>query len=160
MVMDTDEYEQNVATVLSEDITYEKLKKDPTQKYKRQLVSIIRKLKEDGKITEEQYKHLYPTAESVPRMYCTLKIHKSDNPLRPIVDYIVSIGCNVSRSLADLLAPIVGKTSHHIKNSKHLANEMASIMIEHDDMFLSHDVSLHEHLDQRDTGCHQGATRR
>ena len=40
--------------------------------------------------------------------------------------------------MADLLA--LGKTSHHINNSKHLANEMASIMMEQDDMFLSHDV--------------------
>ena len=37
----------------------------------------------------------------------------------------------------------MGKASHYIKNSKHLANEMASIMLEQDDMFLSHDtVSL------------------
>ena len=49
-------------------------------------------------------------------------------------------GCTVSRSLADLLAPILGDTSHHIKTSNHLANEMASIMIEQDDVFLSHDV--------------------
>ena len=71
MVMDTGEYEQKVTTVLSDHKTYDKLKKDPTQKYKRQLVSIIRKLKEDDKITEEQYKYLYPTAKNVPRMYCT-----------------------------------------------------------------------------------------
>ena len=138
MIMGTYEYEQKVTTVLSDDKTYEKLKKDSTQKYKRQLVSIIRKLKEDGKITEEQYKYL--TAENVSRMYCTLKIHKRDNPLRPIVDYTGSIGYNVSTSLADLLALIVEKTSHHIKNTKHLANETASIMIEQDEMFLSHDV--------------------
>ena len=47
-------------------------------------------------------------------------------------------GCTVP--LADLLIRNVGKTSHHIKNAKHLANGMASIMIEQDDMFLSHDV--------------------
>ena len=58
------------------------------------------------------------------------------------MDYTGSIGYKVSRSLADLLAPIVCKTSHHIKNSKHLANEMASIMIEQDEMFLSQDMSL------------------
>ena len=29
MVMDTDEYEQKVTTMLSDDKTYEKLKKDP-----------------------------------------------------------------------------------------------------------------------------------
>ena len=105
VIMDTAEYEQKVTTVLSDDKTYEKLKKDPTQKYKRQLVSIIRKLKEDDKITEEQYKCLCPTAENVSRMYCTPKIHKPGNPLRPIVDYTGSFGYNVSMSLADLLAP-------------------------------------------------------
>ena len=47
--------------MLSDDKTYQKLKKDPMQKYKKQLVSIIRKFKEDDKITEEQYKYLYPT---------------------------------------------------------------------------------------------------
>ena len=139
VIMDTAEYEQKVTTVLSDDKTYEKLKKDPTQKYKRQLVSIIRKFKGDDKITEERCKYLCPTAENVSRMYCTPKIHKPDNPLRPVVDYTGSIGYNVSRSLADLLAPIVGKTSHQIKNSKHLANEMASIMIEQE-IFLSHDI--------------------
>ena len=60
--------------------------------------------------------------------------------LRPIVDYTRSIGYNAPRSLAHLLAPIVGKISHHIKNSKYLVNEMVSIMIEQDEMFLSHDV--------------------
>ena len=54
-------------------------------------------------------------------MYYTPKINKSDNPLRPIVDYTWSIGYNVSRSLTDLLAPIVGKTTHNITNSQHLA---------------------------------------
>ena len=59
------------------------------------------------------------------------------------MNYTWSIGYNVSRSRADFLGDvllIVGKTSHHIKNLKHLANEMASIMIERDDMFLSQDV--------------------
>ena len=93
-------------------------------------MSIIKKLKEEDKITDEQYKYLYPTAENVPRMYCTPKIHKPDNPLRPIVDYTGSIGYNVSRSLADLLAPVVGKTTHNITNAMHLASEMACVMIE------------------------------
>ena len=46
----------------------------------------------------------------------------------------------MSWSLADLLAPIVGKTTHNITNSKHLASEMTCVMIEQDEMFLSHDV--------------------
>ena len=73
VIMDTGEYEQKVKTMLSHDKTYEKLNKDPTPKYKTKLVSIIKKLKEEDKITDEQYKYLYPTAENVPRMYCTPK---------------------------------------------------------------------------------------
>ena len=65
---------------------------------------------------------LYHTTENVQRMHCTPKIHKPDTPLRSIVDYTGCIRYNVSRSLPDLLAPIVGKISHNITNSKHLAS--------------------------------------
>ncbi|KAI8496755.1 hypothetical protein Bbelb_254100 [Branchiostoma belcheri] len=56
------------------------------------------------------------------------------------VDHTGSVGYNTSRALADLLAPLVGTTEHHIKNSKHLAEEITSILIEEDEMFVSHDV--------------------
>ena len=72
MVMDTDEYEHKVTTILSDDKTYEKLKKDPT--------------------------YSYLTAKNVQRMYPTPKIHKPDKPLRPVVDYTGSNRYNVSRS--------------------------------------------------------------
>jgi len=73
-------------------------------------------------------------------MYCTPKIHKTGNPLRPIVDYTGSIGYRTSRALADIMAPLVGKSDHYLNNSKHLAKEMISVMVEEDEMFISHDV--------------------
>ena len=66
--MDTAEYGQKVTIMLS-DKTYEKLKKDTRPKYKRTSVSIIKKMKEDDKITSEQYKCLYPTADYIPRIH-------------------------------------------------------------------------------------------
>ena len=63
-------------------------------------------------------------------MYCTPKIHKTGNPLRPIVDYTGSIGYRTSRALADIMAPLVGKSDHYLNNSKHLAKEMISVMVE------------------------------
>ncbi|XP_066267585.1 uncharacterized protein [Branchiostoma lanceolatum] len=140
VLMDRTDYEEKVSVMLADMKTYEKLPTDPTQKYKRKLVAILTRLMKDSKITEEQKNYLYPTAENVPRMYCTPKINKPGYPLRPIVDYTGSIGYNTSRALADLLAPLVGKSVHHMKNSKHLAEEMSTILIEEDDMFLSHDV--------------------
>ena len=57
-------------------------------------------------LNESQYRLLCPTVEVTPTVYCTTKIHKSDNPIRPIVDYTGSIGYQTSKSLADMLAPV------------------------------------------------------
>ncbi len=56
------------------------------------------------------------------------------------MDYTGTIGYNVSRSLADILGPLVGKTKHHTHNSKKLAEEMATVIIENNEIFNSHDV--------------------
>ena len=44
-------------------------------------------------------------------------------------------------ALTDILAPLVGKSDHHLNNSKHLAKEMISVMVEENDInLISHDV--------------------
>jgi len=85
--------------MLDDERTYVKLDKDPTPSYKKKLVCILTRLKDQGKIEDKLYKYLYPTMEKVPRMYCTPKVHKQGTPLRPIVDYTGSIGYNTSRHL-------------------------------------------------------------
>ena len=50
--------------------------------------------------------------------------------MRLIVDYTGSIRYRTSRALADILAPIVGKSEHHLNNSKDPAKDMDSIMVE------------------------------
>ncbi|XP_072046939.1 uncharacterized protein [Amphiura filiformis] len=67
-------------------------------------------------------------------------MHKPRTPLRPIVDYTGSIGYATSRSLADILGPLIGNTEHHLNNSAQLAEDLSEVMIEEDDMFISHDV--------------------
>ncbi|XP_072048537.1 uncharacterized protein [Amphiura filiformis] len=130
VVMDTEEYEQKLNNMLSDEKTYEVLTKDPIAKYKRELVSILTRFKTENKITRAQYDYLYPTAENVPRIYATPKIHKEGNKVRPIVDYTGSIAYQNSRALADILAPLVGTTEHHVLNSKNLAEDMAEVFIE------------------------------
>ncbi|XP_072047107.1 uncharacterized protein [Amphiura filiformis] len=97
-------------------------------------------LRDKSKITQAQYDHLRPSGEVIPRLYATPKIHKPNNPFRPIVDYTGSIGYNTSRALADIINPIVGTTEHHVKNSYDLAEELSGVMIEENEQFISHDV--------------------
>ena len=60
--------------------------------------------------------------------------------LQLIVDYTGSIGNNVSQALAELLVPLVVKTKYHVKNAKHLADELKDLKLDEEDMFVSHDV--------------------
>ena len=135
-----DEYEEKVKNMLSDDKTYEKLKADPTAKFKRKLVGTLQRLNEKDKIDSDQYKLLYPTAENTPRIYCTTKIHKQGYPVRPIVDYMGSIAYQTSKALAEMLSPMVGQTECHIKNSKHLEDDLPKLTIEDGNIFNSHDV--------------------
>ena len=55
VVQSTVDYKSEVNTMLSDEHTYEKLKKDPTPGYKRKLVNISQRLKVKDKIDESQY---------------------------------------------------------------------------------------------------------
>ena len=82
------------------------------------------------KITQKDYDHLYPTSESIPRMYCTplyLKNTQAGDPTSPIVYYTGSIGYATSRYMAHILAPLIGKTDHHVANSQQLAEDLAEV---------------------------------
>ena len=140
VILDKETYKEKVMVMLSDEKTYTRLDKDPTAKYKRKLVDILARLKSENKITDAQKRYLYPTSETIPRLHCTPKIHKKDVPLRPIVDYTGSIMYNLSRSLADILAPLVGKTGHHVENSKDLVKSLQSLTVNGDETLVSFDV--------------------
>ena len=140
VIMEVSNYEQKLSEMLFDEKTYEQLPSDPTQRYKRDLVAILSRLKKENKINKTQYDLLFPTAENIPRIYGTPKIHKPGNKVRPVVDYTGTIGYQTSRALADILSPLVGTTEHHVLNSKHLSESLAEVMIEEGEIFNSHDV--------------------
>ena len=84
VIMEVSDYKQKLSEMLSDEKTYERLPSDPTQRYKRELVAILSRLKKENKINKTQYDLLFPTAENIPRIYGTPKIHKPGNKVRPI----------------------------------------------------------------------------
>ena len=69
-----------------------------------------------------------------------LFISPDTEALRPIVDYCGSIMYETSKELARILGPLVGQSEHHVANSKDLADNLAEIIIEEGEEFISHDV--------------------
>ncbi|XP_072043000.1 uncharacterized protein [Amphiura filiformis] len=66
VVLDKGEYEEKVKNMLDDDKTYEKLKNDPTARYKRKLVSLLSSWKKDKKITERSIGNFVRQRKTLP----------------------------------------------------------------------------------------------
>ena len=108
VIMNSEEYDKQIMKLLQDNNTYEKLKSDPTKKYKAKLVNSLKKWKNENKLSYSEYNRLYPTSECHPKFYGLPKVHKQDKPLRPIVSSIGSITYESARYLAKILGPLVG----------------------------------------------------
>ena len=142
VVLDTAEYKQKCENLLKDTATYKNLgSKDPTSKYKKELVNVLQELEKEGGINREEYRKLYPTTEAPPKFYGLPKVHKVNNPLRPIVSSIGTITYSCAKHLADILSPLVGKTKHHVANSQAFADCIKDERIEDDEELRSYDVT-------------------
>ena len=59
--------------------------KHPVLKEEERVTEVLRKLKNDGKISEQMFTELKPVGSQAPRLYGLAKVHKDGTPLRPIV---------------------------------------------------------------------------
>ena len=59
-------------------MTYLKLKRDPTSKYRDKFVDELQDLKEREMINKGLYKKLYPTIDRPTQFYGLTKVHKTN----------------------------------------------------------------------------------
>jgi hypothetical protein len=104
-------------------------------------VSLLQNLKTKGVVYDQLYRRLYPTTDTPPKFYGTLKIHKQGAPLRPIDSSIESITYNCAKYLAEVISPVIGKNYHHIKNSQQFSDIIKSCTVAEDEELCSYNVS-------------------
>ena len=66
MVLDKDEYIRKAEELLKEK-TYKIIPTDPTNRQKKRLIQILKKIKEEGGMSEITYKKVYPTGAGIPK---------------------------------------------------------------------------------------------
>ncbi|XP_070401572.1 uncharacterized protein [Nothobranchius furzeri] len=139
VVLNTMDYHTKITTLLSDNNTYEALKRDPTSSYKKKVIACLQGLERDKTINRLTYHRLYP-GDAIPCIYGLPKIHKEGIPLRPIVSSIKSVTYNIAKHLATILAPLVGNTPHHIKNSTDFTDKVQKLTLDPDETMVSFDV--------------------
>ena len=121
--------------------TYKKITEDPTNKQKTKLISILKSIKTEGGLKEEEYRKMYPTGAVSPKYYGLPKIHKQGIPLRPIVSSTGTVTYNTAKELAKILKPLVGLSSHHVHNTKDFIDHIKEVRMRPGESFISYNVT-------------------
>ena len=116
------------------------LQSDPTNKYKNKLISLLKSIKAEGGMDDNTYRKLYPTGAGAPKYYGLPKVHKPGMPLRPIISSIGSVTHATAKELSRILKPLVGKSSHHVKNNMDFIESLEGIQLQPEECMVSFDV--------------------
>ena len=91
-------------------------------------------------INETTYRRLYPTGAGSPKYYGLTKVHKQGVPLRPTVSSVGSVTYETAKELSRILKPLVGKSPHHVKNTKDFIQSLEGIQLKPDECMMSYDL--------------------
>lgn len=143
VLLDKAYYEKEIFGQLSDTKTYQRLKSDPTEKFKKKLDLEIDMGVQTGWITEEMGQYLRTKFPRVPFIYTLPKIHKSLSapPGRPIISAIGSLFQPAATFIDYFLQPIVKQMTSYIKDTKHLLILLKDLEIPPDSILVTMDVT-------------------
>ena len=122
VVMDRNEYDCKVFSMLRDLQTYRELPRDPASGLRTKMNSLLLSLRRQGEIPDSLYYRLRSSSGTTPLLYGLPKVHKSGIPLRPIVSFCSSPTYRLSQHLCHILSPLVGNSDCNVKNSSSFAN--------------------------------------
>ena len=121
VVIDRSKYTEKCLEMLSTK-QFTVVENDHTKPLESKIQRILRKIK--SKITDQEYKHLYPKGSKPGKFYGTAKMHKlsvngnlNDLPLPPIVSNINTSTYNLAKFLSKLLSPLC-QSDHNVESTK------------------------------------------
>lgn len=78
---------------------------DTTKQTQNKVNAKLKQLKEKKQLSYEEYRNLYCNASNVALFYGLIKIHKPNNPIRPIVSFIGTPTYQLAKHLSKILTP-------------------------------------------------------
>ncbi|XP_011858290.1 PREDICTED: uncharacterized protein LOC105555858 [Vollenhovia emeryi] len=139
--MDRNDYMDKMKTLLNDNNTYIKLKKDPINLIKNKCNDLVKSWRDLGVIEEYTYKQLRCTNGNLPRCFGLPKVHKAGFPLRIIVSTIGSPTYKIAKLLSDILQVSVQKPLSHVSDSWTFVQKIREIKINPDQSMVSFDAT-------------------
>ena len=129
VILNTTDYLQEAKRQLDNDTYYKRIEEDCTSGHEQTINHCIDDLVKNGEIQHDVAKLLKPAQSRTPIFYMLPKIHKINNPGRPVISFVNSHTEKISayvdkflRPIAELLPSYIRDTTDFIQRIKVLAN--------------------------------------
>ena len=104
VILNKEDYNKNLNLILSDTSKFERLKEDPTKKHKAKVNRIIKSV---NAVIDSVHFEPISGEYSPGYAYGTVKTHKPNNPLRPIISQVCTSTYKLAKRLNQLLKPFV-----------------------------------------------------
>lgn len=141
VILTKDQYRDKMLQLLNNREKFIPLNEDPTNKLQVTYNKTITSLETNNVITKKEATNLRSYNANPPRIFGQIKLHKPDQPLRPIVDNAGSIFNNLCIIISKALSlSFTDEKNYIIKDTFHLVEELNEFQLPPDHILASFDV--------------------
>jgi hypothetical protein len=115
VLMDRSEYIDKMEVILNDPLTFKIIDNDPTLKNEMKLTRLLLKLNKQKFLTDNEYHKAKPSGSRPARIYGLPKLHKLNQPLRPVMSATKTVAYGLGKVLSNRLS--------HLRNSPYVVKD-------------------------------------
>ena len=127
VIINVEDYIAEAERQLNDTTFYHKLDNNPTLIYNERVNNAIDNLKKEKEIPEKLAKSLKTVEPNTPKFYTLPKIHKENNPGRPVVNTINSHTSKISQLVDYHIQPLAQRLPSYTKDTGHFLRKLDNI---------------------------------
>ena len=141
VIQDVKDYINEALRQLNDETFYKKCDQDLTEKHNKRIQNIIESLRKSKLIDDKTADMLTETQPKTPKFYTTPKIHKPNNPGRPVISSINCHTARISQYIDYHLQDHAKRLSSYIKDTTDFINKTKDLEIPTGSILVTMDVS-------------------
>ena len=140
VIMDVEKYINEANRQLSDKRNYKKLQEDPTLQHSNLVNDTIDRFKKENLLSKKLADGLKSVNPKTPKFYISPKIHKENNPGRPVINSINCHTSEISRFVDHHLQPVVREIPSYIKDTNDFINKIDNFTVPPNSFLVTMDV--------------------
>lgn len=141
VILNTTDYITECMRQLSNKDHYRYLINNPEKELNKKIFDTLKAAQHQGLIDQDEFDCLYTKYPRTSNFYCLPKIHKNNNPGRPIVNSIGSITEKISCYVDEQIKDLAKKVPSYIKDTSDFLRQLEKMTIQETDILVTVDVS-------------------